>query len=80
MRIRFILVIVCACPVLTNGHRTDDIVGPNMSAFITKYRGVMSARRGAGDSIRGTRVALIDSGVVVVSAKRSKKGAVHGIA
>ncbi|KAK4099055.1 hypothetical protein N658DRAFT_509100 [Parathielavia hyrcaniae] len=58
---------------------TNDVVGPNLSAFIAKYRGVMAmaAARRAGDKnykIPRTRVALIDSGVVVVSAKRGKKG------
>jgi hypothetical protein len=45
-----------------------------LSAFIAKYHAAMTNRRAAGGKIPRTRVALIDSGVVVVSGKRNKTG------
>ncbi|KAI9773356.1 MAG: hypothetical protein M1840_007571 [Geoglossum simile] len=47
---------------------TSDVVGPNLAAFVRKYRGATSEK-----DTHKTRVALIDSGVVIVGGKRKAK-------
>ncbi len=45
-------------------NRTNDVVGPNLAAFVRKFKATFNKQ-----STHRTKVAVIDSGVVIVGGK-----------